>query len=98
MDAGLLTLCNFAKWPTILFQIIPKPFASAGVPQLLQGFGFDLSNALPRYSEVAAHFFQSSGTAVFQPEAHYEYVPLARSEGVQRLFYLFPQNLGARRL
>ena len=41
------------------------------MPQLTQGFGFDLPHPLPGHVELPAQLFQRPGTPVLQPEAHW---------------------------
>ena len=52
-----------------LIQIIPQALGAAGMPQLTQGFGFDLPHPLPGHVELPAQLFQRTGTPVLQPEA-----------------------------
>ena len=55
------------------------------MPQLAQGFGFDLADALSGYLEALADLFQRVLGAVFQAEAHLDDPLLARRERAQNL-------------
>jgi hypothetical protein len=50
---------------------------AGGVPQLAQGLGFDLADALAGEGEHLAHFLKRVLAAVFQPEAYLDDLFLA---------------------
>src|SRR5450755_4370174 len=55
------------------------------MPQLPQGLGLDLADALARNREALPDFFQRVLAAVFQAEAHLDYFFFARSQRAQDL-------------
>ena len=65
--------------------------AAAGVAELAQGLGLDLSDALAGDGEILADLFERVLAAVFQAEAHFDDFFLAGSEGLQYLHGLLAQ-------
>ncbi len=51
-----------------LLQEIPKLPGAAGMPELAQGLGLDLADALPSDPELAPHLLQGTASAILQPE------------------------------
>ena len=50
------------------------------MPQLAQGFGFDLADSFAGYCERLAYLFQSVLAAVFETETHLDDFFFARGE------------------
>ena len=71
-----------------LFHAFDKGFELARprrMTQLAQRLGFNLPDALARYLEALAHFFERMLGAVFEAEAHLDDALLARRERAQNL-------------
>src|SRR5438105_3260576 len=72
--------------------------ASAGVPQLSQRLGLDLTNALARDLEVLPNFLEGVIAPLANTKAHTQHFFLARSERRQHLAGLLTQVHGDHRL
>src|SRR5262245_33449887 len=68
-----------------------QPMATAGVPQLAQRLGLDLSDALARDREILADLLQRVLASVVEPEAHLDDFLFARSERLEYLRRLLLQ-------
>ena len=64
--------------------------AARWMPELAQGLGFDLANALARHLEALPNLFQRVLGAVFQAETHLDHPFLARGERAQNLRGVLP--------
>src|SRR6266849_88296 len=78
-----------------LIQVILQLAAAAGMAQLTQSFGLDLTNTFACNMELFADFFQRAATAVVQAEAQLEYLALALSQAFKHIFHLLFQQLVA---
>src|SRR3954466_5628881 len=72
----------------VLVEIVLELFRPAGMPELSQGFGFDLPNPFARYAEGLSNLFQRPGPAVVEPEAHGEDLAFAVGERTQYIVHL----------
>ena len=55
--------------PTVSVQEVPRLHASAGVAELAEDLGLDLTDALARDVELLADLLEGAGAAVLQTEA-----------------------------
>src|SRR2546425_10445107 len=79
-------------------QEAPELLRARWVPELAQGFGLDLADALPRDGEVLADLLQRVLAAVGQAEAQPQHLLLARRERVEDLVRLLAQGEADDRL
>src|ERR1700722_3626562 len=73
-------------------QVLPQHLRPAGVPELGQGLGLDLADALAGDAELLAHFLQRPGMAVHQAEPELDDLLLARGQGIQDLLQLILEH------
>src|SRR5579864_603392 len=81
-----------------LLDKVFEPFAPAWMPQLPQRLRLDLPDPLARHAELPAHLFQRSRTAVVEPEAQLEHLPLPRRERIENALQLLFEHREGRRL
>src|SRR5215472_14031924 len=76
-----------------LIQVILQLAAAAGVTQLAQSLGFDLTNTLAGHMELFADFFQRAATAIVQAEAQLEHFAFAVGQALKHIFHLLFEQL-----
>ena len=63
------------------------------MPQLTQGFGFDLPHPLPGHVELPAQLFQRTGTPVLQPEAQGDHPLFPGRQALEHIHQLPAEQL-----
>ena len=76
----------YFMYPSI--QEIAQLFAAAGVAELAQGLGFDLTNPFTGHTKVLTDFFEGTRTSIEKTKAQFEDTPFA---GAQMLLKDFSQ-------
>src|ERR1019366_2684298 len=70
-----------------------KTMAARWVPEFTQRFGLDLADSFARQLETLPNFFERLLAAVHKAEAHFDYVLLAWSHGLEHSCSLFADLL-----
>src|SRR5579884_1984983 len=76
-------------------QVILQLAAAAGMTQLTQSLGLDLTNTFTRYMELLANLLERATAAIVQTKAQLQYFALALGQAIKHILHLLLEQLVA---
>ena len=80
------------------FEEALELISPAGVTQLTQGFGFNLSDALSGHPENLPHLFKGTRASIIKAETQAQHFLFAGGQCIEDILQLFPQKFECRGL